>query len=93
MKEQINNTLKIEGYSEGDSSVGIGNIEFTIDTGLYPEDVTEDDREFIINNIIKNIWELHDNGDIRFDFSDELNEFGYTRGFGYKNIKEKENEK
>lgn len=76
-------TIKIEGYSEGDMSVGIGDCEFSIDTGLTKLD--DNDRKFIIKEIISNIWELHDNGDLHFDFSDEAKEddWDYKRRFGY----------
>lgn len=65
-------TIKIEGYSVGDSSVGIGTAEFSIDTGM--EELSESDKEFIIKTIIRDVWELHDNGDLRFGFSDEAKE-------------------
>lgn len=78
--------LKIEGYSIGDRSVGIYERGFSLELGLYPEDVSEEDREFIINNIIRTIWELHDNGDLKYNFSDEIKErdWDYTRKFSIK---------
>ena len=41
MERMTNETLKIFGYSEGDSSVGIGSREFEIDTRIEPEDVSK----------------------------------------------------
>lgn len=77
-------TIKVNGYSVGDSSVGIGSIEFSIDTGLY--ELSEDDRQYIINGIIRDIWELHDNGDLKFEFSDEADSeaWDFMRRFTYK---------
>jgi predicted RNA-binding Zn-ribbon protein involved in translation (DUF1610 family) len=74
-------TIKIDGYSIGDMSVGIPECHFMIDTGV--SHIFSEDRIFIINNIIKTIWELHDNGDIRFNFSDEISkeDWDYTRTF------------
>jgi len=72
-------TLKIGGYSVGDSSVGIGLIEFSVNTGL--EEVTENEKKFMIKTIIKSIWELHDNGNLIYQFSDEINE---VKKFTYK---------
>ena len=77
-------TLKIEGYSVGDSSVGIGQAGFNIDLGLYPEDVNASDREWIIITMIRDLWELHDNGDLKFNFSDESNDFDYSRRMNYE---------
>ena len=79
-------TLKIEGYSVGDSSVGIGQAEFSIDLGLYPEDVNASDREWIILTMIRDLWELHDNGDLKFNFSDEMKslDFDYSRRMSYE---------
>jgi len=70
----VTKTIKINGYSVGDSSVGIGMAEFSIDTGM--EELSESDKEFIIKTIIRDIWELHDNGDLSFGFSDEEKEDG-----------------
>jgi len=64
-------TLHIFGESKGDSSVGIGSCEFDFDTGLSPEDVDESTREWLIKRIVRDIWELHDNGDLCYEFSDE----------------------
>lgn len=63
-------TITIEGYSIGDASVGIGPISFFIDTGLY--ELTNSEKEYIVKNIIRDIWELHDNGDLVFNFSDDI---------------------
>lgn len=83
-------TLKITGYSEGDRSVGIGECYFEIDLGLFPKDVDNDSREFIIEGIIRDLWELHDNGDLFFSFSDEKPdpEWGYKRKFTWLDSKE-----
>lgn len=69
--------IYISGYSEGDSSVGIGSCEFSFDTGLT--ELSKDDKKFIIDTIIPTIWELHDNGTLHYGFSDEKKEyrFGY----------------
>lgn len=77
-------TIKIEGYSEGDRSVGIGSCNFSIDTGLTK--LEDNDRVWIIKTIIRDIWELHDNGDLHFNFSDEIkkDDWDYTRRFGYE---------
>lgn len=77
-------TLKIIGQSVGDSSVGIGSIDFEIDTGLYLEDVDADTRVFLIESLVYAIWELHDNGNICFEFSDEHNDFYFDRRFTYR---------
>jgi len=65
----MENTIKITGYSSGDSLVGIGRAEFSIDTGLC--ELSEDDKIYIIHNIIRDLWELHDNGDLIYLFSDD----------------------
>jgi hypothetical protein len=65
-----NETIKIEGYSVGDMSVGISSIPFMIDTGLT--ELSDGDRESIISEVIRGIWELHDNGNLHYDFSDEI---------------------
>jgi hypothetical protein len=77
-------TIKINGYSEGDSSVGIGQGEFSIDTGLT--EIDEDLRNWIIRNLIRDMYEIQDNGNLHFNFSDEEtdNDFGYTRRFTYE---------
>jgi len=62
-------TIKIVGYSVGDSSVGIGSAHFEIDTGLCQ--LSKDDKEYIIKGMIRDMWELHDNGPIHYYFSDE----------------------
>jgi len=80
-------TLKIEGYSVGDRSVGIGTIEFSLDTGLYPEDVNEETREWLVKTIVRDIWELHDNGDLKFGFSDEDNDFDFPRRMTWEDSK------
>ena len=72
-----NETLKIFGYSEGDPSVGIGSREFEIDTGIEPEDVSKEDREYIIETMIRDMWELHDNGILHYNFSDEIDNDGF----------------
>lgn len=66
-------TIKVHGYSVGDESVGIASIEFTLDTGM--EELDENERNFIKENIIPNIEELHDNGKIRYKFSDDDREW------------------
>jgi hypothetical protein len=79
-------TIKIEGYSVGDSSVGIPTCKFSIDTGVY--ELSDDDKEFLIKDVIRTIWELHDNGDLRYNFSDDPDKeaqlFDYTRRFTYE---------
>jgi len=77
-------TIKIIGYSVGDNSVGIGTIEFSIDTGLT--ELSNDDKEHIIKGIIRDIWELHDNGDLKYSFSDETKEddWDFTRRMTWK---------
>ena len=77
------NSIKIYGYSVGDSSVGIGSAEFTIDTGLV--ELNDDDREFL-KGVIRDIWELHDNGDVWYWFSDDSEEDRHK--FGYKDSEE-----
>jgi len=86
-QEKETETIKINGYSVGDSSVGIGEGEFSIDTGLTELD--ENDKEFIVKTLIWNIYELHDNGNLNFQFSDEEEDkdFGYTRRFTYEMAK------
>lgn len=82
-------TIKIEGHSVGDRSVGIWECHFSIDTGLY--ELSDDDKEYLIKGVIRDIWELHDNGDLKFNFSDdpdkEAQEFDYTRRFTYEDNK------
>lgn len=75
------NTIKIVGESVGDSSVGIGSAHFEIDTGIY--ELSKEDKEFIVKNMVRAIWELHDNGDLKFDFTDEMEEddYDYRRRF------------
>jgi hypothetical protein len=82
----MKDTLKIQGYSVGDSSVGMGACEFSIDLGLYPEDVDKEEREWIIETILRDLWELHDNGDLKFNFSDEMKslDFDYSRRMSYE---------
>ena len=79
--KEYNDTIKVSGISVGDRSVGISSANFEIDTGLC--DLSEEDRKFIINNMVRAIWELHDNGDLKFNFSDEEDEmlYDYTRRF------------
>ena len=80
----------VYGYSIGDDSVGIPSIQFEFNTGLYELD--DNQREFIINHIIINIYELHDNGKVVFNFSDEIPKDGsfwdYTRYIDYKKAQE-----
>jgi len=73
-------TIKIVGYSVGDKEFGIGSVEFSIDTGM--EDLSEEDKEFLIKGMVRDMWELHDNGPIRFNFSDE--DEGYARIMDYQ---------
>ena len=97
----ITKTLKIFGHSVGDDSVGIGSIDFEIDLGLYPEDVDSEVREWVERTIIRDIWELHDNGDLRWEFSDEWeknkDQFEFRRKMTWelssKILKEMKNEK
>ena len=58
--------------------------DFLIDTGLLK--LSQDDKDYIIKTLIRDIWELHDNGNLHFDFSDEMIEenFDYMRLFTYK---------
>ena len=63
--------LKVVGYSIGDPSVGMFSREFSVDLGLQSDDVDLEDREMIEENIIRCIWELHDNGVLKWNFSDE----------------------
>ena len=83
MENKKTETLKIMGYSTGDSSVGIYPGNFNLDLGIEPENVNDEDKKWIIKTIIKSIWELHDNGNLKFNFSDELKKsnWDYTRGF------------
>lgn len=86
-------TIKVIGYSEGDDSVGISSIGFEFDTGL--DKLTELERNFIRDTIIRAVWELHDNGDINYWFSDEDIEIGRVKvekvhKFGYKDVEKKE---
>ena len=62
-------TIKVYGYSEGDYTVGMNSCHFEIDTGLT--ELEDDDKVFIIDHLIRTIWELHDNGNIHFSFSNE----------------------
>ena len=64
MKQKI----EIRGYSVGDNSVGIPPIGFAFKTGL--EELSKEDREYL-KRLIREIWELHDNGTIVYHFSDE----------------------
>lgn len=84
MAKMEQETIKIVGYSEGDRSVGITEGYFSIDTGLF--ELEDNDKEFIIKTMIRDMWELHDNGTLHFDFSDEadLDAWGYSRRFGYE---------
>lgn len=77
-------TIKVYGYSVGDSSVGIGSIEFSIDTGLC--ELSEEDKQYIIEGILRDVWELHDNGDLKFEFSDEADSeaWDYARRLTYR---------
>ncbi len=80
-------TIKITGYSEGDSSVGISKCDFSIDTGLT--ELSEEDKRFIIKGILRDIYELHDNGTLHFNFSDEEKDeyFEYPRRLTYEMVK------
>lgn len=80
-------TIKIEGYSEGDKNVGIPYVEFEIDTGL--EEIDKEKKEYIVKTLIRDIWELHDNGDLLFSFSDEEidDDWGYNRRFTWEDSK------
>ncbi len=77
-------TIKIIGYSIGDSSVGIQAIHFEVDLGII--ELSKDDKEFLINGMIRDLWELHDNGNLRYNFSDEMKEddWDYTREMNYR---------
>lgn len=81
-------TIKVNGYSVGDRSVGIPMCPFEIDTGLT--ELSKEDREYIIKNILIEIYELHDNGTLYFDFSDELKQdnWDYTRCISYESAKQ-----
>jgi len=51
----VDKTFKIYGYSVGDSSVGIGSIEFCIDTGIDLSNFDEEDiKNFKENHLTKN---------------------------------------
>ena len=78
--------LRIYGYSIRDDTVGISSIEFEINTGLYPEDVDKDTREFIIKTIIRDLWEVHDNGDMKFEFSDEWEKISPDERWDFRRI-------
>ena len=65
----MKDTITISGHSVGDMSVGIPSAPFFVDTGV--SELTKEDREFIEKTIIKGIWELHDNGDVLYEYSDE----------------------
>lgn len=71
-------TIKISGESEGDASVGIWEGHFEIDTGMTELD--ENDREYLVEGMIRDMWELHDNGKVHFRFSNEK----YDRVMDYK---------
>lgn len=76
MKESI----KIEGHSVGDPDVGMFPCYFSIDTGML--ELTKDDKEFLIKGVIRDLWELHDNGTLVYGFSDETDPempWGHTR--------------
>jgi len=66
-------TIKINGYSVGDESVGIASIEFALDTGL--EQIDDEQRQFIREHILQNIEELHDNGKLIYHYSDDDSEW------------------
>lgn len=73
-------TVKIVGYSVGDSSVGIGSIGFEVDTGLHELD--DNDKKFLIEYVVGSVWELHDNGTLYYDFTDEVeDEWGFRRKY------------
>ena len=78
-------TIKVFGRSIGDMRVGIPSIDFSFDTGLVEIDAK--DREFIVNYILKNIRELHDNGDLLYSFTDE--EEDVVRRFPLKDVTKK----
>jgi len=80
----IVDTIKILGRSVGDSNVGIPSCGFEIDLGVT--ELTEDDRLFLIKGMIRDMWELHDNGDLKFNFSDEMKEYycDFTRTMDWK---------
>ena len=80
----LKDTIKIIGRSVGDRSVGIPPIEFEIDTGLL--ELTPNDREFIIKNIIRDMWELHDNGPLKYEFSDEWDKLSDDDKWDYRRI-------
>lgn len=65
----LEETIKVFGSSAGDWSVGIPSCDFEIDTGLL--ELSDEDKDFIRDNIIRAIWELHDNGTIDYYFSDD----------------------
>jgi len=85
-------TIKINGYSEGDSSVGVGQSEFLIDIG-YTE-IDDDLRLWIIKNMIRDMYEIQDNGTLHFNFSDEKQDvlYGYTRRFSWEDSKKVDEE-
>lgn len=89
----MNKTIKIIGYSGEDRSVGIISIPFEVDTGI-PQ-LNSDEKEYIIKGIIRDIWELHDNGDLHYNFSDEIKEddWDYTRIMNYQMSQEILNER
>lgn len=73
-------SIKIRGYSVGDHSVGIASVGFEVDTGLLELD--DNDRQFLIESVIASVWELHDNGTLYYDFSDEVqDEWGFRRKY------------
>ena len=51
----MNDNIIIMGYSIGDSSVGIGQGEFEIDTGV--SELSPEDKEFLINGVVRDICE------------------------------------
>jgi hypothetical protein len=83
-KQKKTETIKIEGYSVGDMSVGIGSIPFQIDTGLF--ELEDYEKENIIKTLIRDVWEMHDNGTLRYEFSDEHkdDEFDFGRRFTFR---------
>lgn len=63
------NSIQIIGYTEGDKDSGKQPIYFSIDTGMIK--LNEEERKTLVETMVRDMWELHDNGDLYYRFSDE----------------------
>jgi hypothetical protein len=50
------------------------------------EELDRQARIYLIRTMVRDMWELHDNGDLKFAFSDEIKEgdWDYNRQFTYE---------